>query len=265
MLRAYTFPRAFTARYNQLNGVIANEMDLLVSHLDSLSSTSVPAKPLILHSCANIFVTYLCSKSFPLEHTGFRSMVENFDKVFYEVNQGYAADFLPFLMPLHHRNMMRMGAWSHEIRRFVVENIISERMNSWDGLVPEKDYLDCLVNHLKTDAEPHMSWNATLFVMEDIIGGHSAIGNLLVKILGFLATRPDVQKTAQEEIDAVGIAGDFVGLENRGSLPYVEAIILEAIRIIASPIVPHVANQNSSIAGKFNHPSNNFETCHPPC
>ncbi|XP_076183386.1 cytochrome P450 307a1 [Ptiloglossa arizonensis] len=249
MLRAYTFPRAFSSRYNELNGIIGNQMESLVNHLDSLPNVDVHVKPLILHSCANIFITYLCSKSFDLGDTGFRNMIENFDKVFYEVNQGYAADFLPFLMPLHHRNMARMAHWSHAIRKFVIDNIITERVNEWNGPMPEKDYLDCLVNHVKTDAEPHMSWNTALFVMEDIIGGHSAIGNLLVKILGFLATRPQVQKTAQEELDAVGITGNFVGLENRGSLPYVEAIILETIRIIASPIVPHVANQDSSIAG----------------
>ncbi|CAK9817139.1 Cytochrome P450 307a1 [Anthophora quadrimaculata] len=249
MLRAHTFPRAFSSRFNQLNGIIGEEMNVLVNHLASLSNTDVHAKPLILHSCANIFITYLCSKNFPLEHRGFRNMVENFDKVFFEVNQGYAADFLPFLMPLHHRNMARMAHWSHEIRKFVIRTIISERSDNWNGVVPEKDYLDCLINHLKTGAEPQMSWNTTLFVMEDIIGGHSAIGNLLVKVLGFLTTRPHIQKRAQEEIDAIGLTGDFVGLENRGSLPYIEAIILETIRIIASPIVPHVANQDSSIAG----------------
>lgn len=251
MLRAHTFPRAFSARYNQLNGIIGDEMETLVNYLDSRANTNVHAKPLILHSCANIFITYLCAKNFHLEHAGFRNMVGNFDKVFYEVNQGYAADFLPFLMPLHHRNMARMAHWSHEIRKFVIKNMISERVDSWNGVVPEKDYLDCLINHVKTGAEPQMSWNAALFVMEDIIGGHSAIGNLLVKILGFLATRPHVQKLAQEEIDSLDLAGYYVGLEHRRSLPYVEAIILETVRIIASPIVPHVANQDSSIAGEF--------------
>ena len=251
MLRAHTFPRAFSARYNELNQIIGEEMDFMVNHLDSLSNTNVHAKPLILHSCANVFITYLCSKNFHLEHDGFRHMVANFDKVFFEVNQGYAADFLPFLMPLHHRNMARMAHWSHEIRRFVIKNIISDRVNAWNGVVPEKDYVDCLINHVKSGSEPEMSWNTALFVMEDIIGGHTAIGNLLVKVLGFVATRPNVQKVAQEEIDSLGIAGNFVGLENRTSLPYVEAIILETIRIIASPIVPHVANQDSSIAGKF--------------
>lgn len=253
MLRAHTFPRAFSTRYNELNGIIGDELSLLINHLDSLSNVNVHVKPLILHSCANIFITYLCSKNFHLEHDGFRYMVENFDKVFFEVNQGYAADFLPFLMPLHHRNMTRMAHWSHEIRKFVIKDIISDRVNAWNGIVPEKDYLDCLINHVKSGAEPEMSWNTALFVMEDIIGGHTAIGNLLVKVLGFLATRPDVQKLAQKEIDSLGIAGIFVGLENRRSLPYVEAIILETIRIIASPIVPHVANQDSSIAGKFQY------------
>nr|XP_034180823.1 cytochrome P450 307a1-like [Osmia lignaria] len=249
MVRAYTFPRAFSARYNELNGIINDEMKFLVDHLGSLSKKDVDTKPLILHCCANIFLTYLCSKNFRFEHPGFRNMVANFDRVFFEVNQGYAADFLPFLMPLHHRNMARMAHWSHAIRKFIIENIISERLNNWNGTVPENNYMDCLINHVKTDAEPHMSWNTTLFVLEDIIGGHTAIGNLLVKVLGFLATRPWVQQIAQQEIDAVGITGHYVGLENRGSLPYVEAIILETVRIIASPIVPHVANQDSSIAG----------------
>ncbi|PBC29262.1 Cytochrome P450-like protein [Apis cerana cerana] len=249
MLRAHTFPRAFSTRFNELNGIIGDEMEFMVNHLDSLSGTSVHAKPLILHCCANIFITYLCSKNFHLEHDGFRNMVENFDKVFFEVNQGYAADFLPFLMPLHHRNMARMAHWSHEIRRFVIKNIIADRLNSWNDVVPEKDYVDCLINHVKSGTEPQMSWNTALFVMEDIIGGHTAIGNLLVKVLGFLATRPEIQRLAQDEIDALGLAGNFVGLEYRRSLPFVEAIILETIRIIASPIVPHVANQDSSIAG----------------
>ncbi|XP_017884375.2 cytochrome P450 307a1-like [Ceratina calcarata] len=249
MLRAHTFPRAFSARYNDLNGIIRMEMNNMINHLNSLSNTGVHAKPLILHSCANIFITYLCSKSFPFDHNGFRQMVLHFDKVFYEVNQGYAADFLPFLIPLHHRNMARMAHWSHAIRKFIVDNIISERSNSWNGVVPEKDYLDCLLNYVKTRTEPQLSWNAALFVIEDIIGGHSAIGNLLVKCLGFLVTRPDIQKLAQKEIDSLGFTDNYVGLEYRRSLPYVEAIILETIRIIASPIVPHVANQDSSIAG----------------
>ncbi|XP_024877638.1 cytochrome P450 307a1-like [Temnothorax curvispinosus] len=249
MLRGHTFPRAFTTRYNQLNGIIGGEVDWLINHLTGISGISLHAKPLIMHTCANIFIKYFCSRRFGLGHGPFREMIENFDKVFYEVNQGYAADFMPFLMPLHQRNMTRMANWSHEIRMFVEENIIGDRLASWRSVIPEEDYVDCLINHIKTDGEPKMTWDMALFALEDIVGGHSAVGNLLVKILGYLVTRPHVQKVAQMEIDGIEIPGKFVGLENRGNMPYTEAIILEAIRLIASPIVPHVANQDSSIAG----------------
>ncbi|XP_066597208.1 cytochrome P450 307a1-like [Prorops nasuta] len=250
MLRGHTFPRAFTTRYNQLNGFIGQEMQWLTDHLTSRNTRSVPAKPLILGTCANIFLNYFCSKRFDFQHEGFVKMVKNFDKVFYEVNQGYAADFMPFLMPLHRKNMARMAAWSHKIREFVVESVIEERFDNWLDVVPEDDYVDCLVNHIKTDAEPKMSWDVGLFALEDIIGGHSAVGNLLVKIIGFLATRTHVQKLAQAEIDAIDLKGSsYVGLEQRIFMPYTEAIILESIRMISSPIVPHVANQDSSIAG----------------
>ncbi|XP_043483564.1 cytochrome P450 307a1-like [Leptopilina heterotoma] len=249
MLRAHTFPRAFTTKHNQLSSIICNELETLLDQLSQKSSAPIEAKPLILHTCGNIFMTYFCSKNFQPNHHGFSEMVRNFDKVFFEVNQGYAADFMPFLMPLHHKNMLRMANWSHRIREFVEECVIEDRFSSWTTAIPEEDYVDCLINHVKSKAEPNMSWNTGLFALEDIIGGHSAIGNFLMKVFGFLATRLHVQLEAQQQIDGMEILEKTVGLEYRRSLPYIEAIIMETIRIIASPIVPHVASQNSSIAG----------------
>lgn len=72
-----------------------------------------------------------------------------------------------------------------------------------------------------------------------------------MKVFGYLATRKNIQIAAQNEIDAVDIAGKTVGLEHRKAMPYTEAILLETIRIIASPIVPHVASRDSSVAGKI--------------
>lgn len=93
-----------------------------------------------------------------------------------------------------------------------------------------------------------------LFALEDILGGHSAIGNLMVKVLGYVACRQDVQNQMQQEVDnAIGQEDSCQrpGLTDRVNMPYTEAVILEAIRLIASPIVPHVANKDSAIAGKY--------------
>lgn len=51
-----------------------------------------------------------------------------------------------------------------------------------------------------------------------------------------MALRPDVQKKAQAELDSVLGPGKLPTFEDRESLPYVEAVILESIRWM--PAVP---------------------------
>lgn len=254
MLRNHVFPRAFTCKYDQLNVIIASEVENLLVHLDRpLGTMKVAVKPLILSTCANIFTNYFCSRRFEFGNQSFRNFVDNFDRVFYEVNQGYAADFMPFLMPLHIRNMARVSKWAFDIREFVVANIIENRLVLWKKKIPELDYVDCLINYIKLTNTPLMREATALFALEDIIGGHSAIGNFIMKVFGYLATRRHIQEMAQKEIDAANISGNTVGLEYRHSMPYVDAIILETVRHISSPIVPHVANRNSSISGELKY------------
>lgn len=181
-------------------------------------------------------------------------MVRNFDDIFYEVNQGYAADFLPWLLPLHSSLLSQMSNWSHEIRKFVLESIIENRVELWSEGQEQADYVDALIDHTRSERQPAMSWNTALFALEDIIGGHAAVGNFIVKMLAYVATRPEVQKKIQEEVDSVTLGRREVTLADRAIMPYTEATVLEVIRLIASPIVPHVATQDSSIAGKhLNH------------
>ncbi|KAK0175345.1 hypothetical protein PV327_009099 [Microctonus hyperodae] len=250
MLRNHVFPRAFTCKYDQLNVIIASEVENLLVHLDRpLGTMKVAVKPLVLRTCANIFTSYFCSRRFEFGNQSFRNFVDSFDRVFYEVNQGYAADFMPFLMPLHNRNMARVSSWTTDIRNFVTGYIIENRLNTWNKEIPEFDYVDCLINYVKTKTVPIMEEETALFALEDIIGGHSAIGNFLMKVFGYLATRRHIQEMAQQEIDAANISGNTVGLEYRHSMPYTDAIILETVRHISSPIVPHVANKDTSLSG----------------
>lgn len=185
----------------------------------------------------------------------FITMTKDFDEIFYEVNQGYAADFLPFLMPLHKNRLNHMSKLTHRIRHFIETKIIEDRFDSWTSNSKPDDYVESLIYHVKTESIPKMSWDTALFALEDIIGGHSAVGNFLTKILGYLVQEPEVQRKIQEEIDACTKTLDGknrqVTISDRNSLPYTESVILEAIRLIASPIVPRVANQESSVAGKY--------------
>ncbi|XP_014253116.1 cytochrome P450 307a1-like isoform X2 [Cimex lectularius] len=244
MLKDHAFPKVFTERFHQLNGIINIEMHEMCTQL---KGGVVYIKPLMLRTVANIFMSYICSSRFPSDDPEYVKMVENFDSIFYEVNQGYAADFIPWLMPLLNGNLRKMSKWSKEIKDFIVGRIIQKRLDNWAAGQEAEDYVDALINHIK-DPKATMSLETALFALEDIIGGHSAIANLIVKVLGFVSQAPEVQEKIQKEIDYVS-AGREITLEDRSSMPYTEATILEAVRHITSPIIPHVANQQCSLAG----------------
>ncbi|XP_069678477.1 cytochrome P450 307a1-like [Periplaneta americana] len=249
MLSAHTFPRAFSSRFHQLDAFVTTEMDTLISELNQASKQPMAIKPLLSHAMGNVFTSYFCSRRFEKDNVGFSKMVHNFDQIFYEVNQGYAADFMPWLLPLHGRHMAKIEEWGHEIREFMMKEIISTRFDNWTPELEEDDYVDALVDHVQREKQPAMTWDTAMFALEDIVGGHSAISNLLTKVLAYVATRPEVQRNVQAEVDSATACARPVTLPDRTAMPYTEAVILEAVRLIASPIVPHVANQDSSIAG----------------
>ncbi|GLV38352.1 spookier [Carabus blaptoides fortunei] len=251
MLRSHTFPRSFSVKFNNLDTIISTEVTDMISRVTSNEKFEI--KPLILQTCANVFASHFCSKNFSTDDQDFLTMIKDFDDIFYEVNQGYAADFLPFLMPFHKNRLGHMRKLTHRIRHFIETKIIEDRFDAWTSNSKPDDYVESLIYHVKTESVPKMSWDTALFALEDIIGGHAAVGNFLTKILGYLVQEPEVQRKIQEEVDACTKTLDGknrqVTISDRTCLPYTEAVILEAIRLIASPIVPRVANQESSVAG----------------
>lgn len=249
MLKAHTFPRAFTNKFNNLEVIITENIAILLQEVAAKSNKEFEIKPIILRVCANIFTNHFCSTNFQLNDCDFQEMIRNFDEVFYEVNQGYAADFLPFLMPLHKNNLKRMNKLTEDIRDFILRRIINDRYEKYGNNEPE-DYVDNLIQYVKNKYEPEIDWDTALFALEDIIGGHSAVGNFLVKILGYLVNEPEVQRRMQMEIDTVTRQRN-VNIFDKNSMPYSESVIFEAIRLIASPIVPRVANQDCVISGNI--------------
>lgn len=247
MLKTHTFPRAFTSKFTSLDQLVSAGTNSMLTEITPGSSTDL--KPIILRHSANIFLNHFCSKNLDTTHPDFIEMTEAFDEIFYEVNQGHAADFLPFLMPFQRKNLERMNSLTHSIRKFIDKEVIGNRFDEFDVESDPHDYVESLIKYVKSDEPCDLSWNTALFALEDIVGGHSAIGNFVMKMFGFLVKEPDVQKKIQREIkEAVGYNRD-VSIGDRNMMPYTEAVIFEAIRLIASPIVPRVANQDSSING----------------
>ncbi|KAK4026072.1 hypothetical protein OUZ56_015097 [Daphnia magna] len=267
--RHWCHPRADSMQFDTLSRVLTSESGLMVNELSlktaATGSRGIDLKTTMMTMCANVFTHYMCSSRFGYDDKEFGKVVRLFDQIFWDINQGYAVDFLPWLMPVYRRHMQQLKSWGTDIRQFIVKTIIDEHRSTMDVNNP-RDFTDVLLNQLdgeknneqaaNEDAQQHnnnaqqLDWNHVLYELEDFLGGHSAIGNLLMRAVGELCSSPHVMANIQEEIRRVtGDNGRPVVLEDRPNMPYTEATILETLRLSSSPIVPHVAMQDTSVAG----------------
>ena len=109
------------------------------------------------------------------------------------------------------------------------------------------DYIDGKANDQK---DAIFTSQSALYALEDILGGHSAVANIILRILFDLAleTNDDAKKEVKNEIDQIP-RGGMISVEEKPNLPWVVASMHETIRMTCSPIVPHQATQDSSIGG----------------
>nr|BAM73856.1 cytochrome P450 [Bombyx mori] len=244
LARRHCGPKQHTDSYARIGTVGTFESVELIQTLKGLTSrsdASIDLKPILMKSAMNMFSNYMCSVRFDDEDLEFQKIVDHFDEIFWEINQGYAVDFLPWLAPFYKKHMEKLSNWSQDIRSFILSRIVEQREINLDTEAPEKDFLDGLLRVLHED--PTMDRNTIIFMLEDFLGGHSSVGNLVMLCLTAVARDPEVGRKIRQEIDAVTRGKRPVGLTDRSHLPYTEATILECLRYASSPIVPHVGHR----------------------
>lgn len=113
-------------------------------------------------------------------------------------------------------------------------------------------FLDILRPYLN-GSMPDMDSETALYCLEDILGGHSAVGCMVLRVLKDIAENQETQKKIKEELAHVksATAHDIASLENASQLHWTRAAIFETIRRTCSPIVPHKAIKDSSVGGKL--------------
>lgn len=254
MARKHCSPRDTTTTYAKMSEVGILEMHEFKKELQKQvfaartteKGSEIYLKPILQATAANLFSHYMCSIRFDYDDKEFQQMVNKFDNVFWYVNEGHPLDFLPWLSVFYSNHLKHVGKWSSDIRDFISARIITDRENAV-GEEKEKDFLDALLNSLADD--PDVTRDTIMYMLEDFIGGHSAIGNLIMIALGYVALYPEVGRKIQEEIDLVTEnRSRDITLFDKERLPYTMAVMFETLRYSSSPIVPHVATEDVVIS-----------------
>ncbi|KAB7505252.1 Cytochrome P450 [Armadillidium nasatum] len=239
------------AHKNELFSCLESEMHYLIDEIDRTKGKGVMAKLPISYCAMNVFLTYMCSTRFDYSDSDFTNLTKCFDLIFEDINNGHPTDFLPWLSPFYASYRNKINDLASTIRKFILEKIIRDRADNFDGN-NINDLVDSLLaNHLNQDGKLNLDWQIILFALEDLLGGSSAISNVVMRILALICQNPGTQEKLQKEIDDVLGSNRFPTAEDRSKMTYSEAVIMEALRHTSSPIVPHVANEDTSIKNFF--------------
>ena len=95
-----------------------------------------------------------------------------------------------------------------------------------------------------------------LYSLEDILGGHTAIACMAVRVIWDLMKNGDTAREIRREIDRVeasSAAGEAVySMSLSQRFHWARAAIFESLRLTCSPIVPHRAVRDTEIGGDNN-------------
>ena len=87
-----------------------------------------------------------------------------------------------------------------------------------------------------------------LYALEDILGGHCAVANVALRAFIDIAARPEVQGALRQELQDTLLGSEF-SLAEKCNLPTMAATFNETVRTTCAPLVPHVANRDTTIRG----------------
>jgi len=101
MLQTHTFPHSHSDKWTRLDVICQQECKALIKYMTAKAQEKdgiVDIKNLVMKACANIFNVYFCGgQRRHYDDTSFAHYVDHFDRIFWEVNTGRLADFIPWM------------------------------------------------------------------------------------------------------------------------------------------------------------------------
>ncbi|RKP14509.1 cytochrome P450 [Piptocephalis cylindrospora] len=168
----------------------------------------------------NSYTDSLCQLQLKINHQLFQALDPKY----------YLADFLPFLRPFSMKKKREM--------KKVMDNTLDFSKRLYDRYKENKERIDAKIptNMCKyiqelQDAGELRERNVYLLLGETFAAGLDTASTSLTWLSLILATRPDVQKKAHDELDRIVGRNRLPTQEDIDSLPYIRCILQESVRV----------------------------------
>ncbi|XP_019619827.1 PREDICTED: cytochrome P450 2U1-like [Branchiostoma belcheri] len=205
---------------------------------------------------ANVICSMLMGKRYDYRDETFRELADALVTVMDELVVGQIINVFPLLrfVPVVNRASINALKESSKIAKVIRQEIAHHRENL-DRENP-RDFLDyCLLEVEKQEKVEGLTEEIVMYMAEDLFfGGFNTTTNTLLWSLLYITLNPDIQNKVQQELDAV-VGEGLPALSHRSQLPYVNACLLEVMRIrpVVSLTAPHATSDTVKV-GEYDIP-----------
>ena len=145
--RHFMHVRPGTDVFQMLNDSIVAEMPAVEQAIRAADGRPIDFKPFVQMMSCNIFCDYLCSVKFDQADLEYQRLVRDFDEIFWDINQGYAMDFIEWLKIFRMGTLKHLRTLSCRIRKFISDRIVDHHKKTIDYDSP-RDFVDMLLRRM---------------------------------------------------------------------------------------------------------------------
>ena len=210
---------------------------------------------LLLQECVSNIICNICFGSrFEYKNRKFQHLMQILS--FFSQSECYssATNYIPLLRLLPENKNIRHAMEKLNEAYNWVNNEIEEHRKTFD---PEemRDFIDLYLAKEKVDKveddEAFCNYNLKKIIFDIFVSGSDTTTTSIRWILLYILHNPEVQKKCHEEIDRVIGTSRLPSLADKDTLPYMEAVIHEGMRLgsIVTLGIPHAAECDTTLGG----------------
>ncbi|KAI8493798.1 cytochrome P450 2 sub U member 1 [Branchiostoma belcheri] len=203
-------------------------------------------------SVANVICGMTFGKCYDYEDKTLRELLDAISKVVAEIKSGQIISVFPFLrfVPGINGTCKEVMKQNSKIQRLLWDEIARHRENL-DRENP-RDFIDfCLLELERQESLYSMTEENVMYLANDLFftGTETTTTTLLWGLL-YMTLNPDIQTKVQEELDTI-VGEGLPTLSHRSQLPYVNACLLEVMRIrpLLPLMPPHATTEAVKVQG----------------
>ncbi|XP_078679586.1 cytochrome P450 2D6-like [Branchiostoma floridae x Branchiostoma belcheri] len=198
---------------------------------------------------ANVICSMVMGRRYDYKDETFRELSEAVATIMAELAAGSIISVFPFLqfIPVVNRAGINASKENFKIQN-VLRQEISRHRENLDRENP-RDFLDfCLLEVEKQEKVEGLTEENVMYMALDLFfAGIETTTNTLLWGLLYMLLNPDIQNKVQQELDAV-VGEGLPTLSHRSQLPYVNACLLEVMRIRSlAPVVHHATTESVKV------------------